>query len=118
MSDAPSTEWRGRAPAEEAEIFSRHVHPVARELFRKLLEGRGRKALAVASVYIARGMIAIAIPILVKIAIDDGIPELEHGEGGQLVAIVFAALCVLAIVQATLDYTVDNMMGKLGQEIL
>ena len=109
--------WRGKGRPEEAVYASTRLHPEARRLLLTLLEGRRRRLLGVIGAFVARSAVATASPILVKLAIDNGIPRLDDGGAGY-VAIIFTALCACAVLQAALDFASLAMMARLGQTLL
>ncbi len=110
--------WRGKGEAEELVAMSTSVHPASRALLLSLLRGRGRQLSVVISTFVARSAVATVVPILVKVAIDNGIPQLSNGKGGATVAIIFGLLVLCAFVQAGFDYISTSMMGRLGQDML
>jgi len=118
---AGARNWRGVAAEEHDELLA-GVSALLRARSRRLLVDllrphRARIALLVL-IIVTTNAAALAIPYLVKVGIDAGIPPILRGEGtGTLVAIVVAILAA-ATVQAFHRRIFLRLAGRIGQDIL
>jgi ABC-type multidrug transport system fused ATPase/permease subunit len=116
-----ATGWRGVAAEDRDELPDR-VSLLLRTRSRRLLyellrPHRASIALLVVIIVISSGA-GLAIPYLVKVGIDAGIPPIVgHRGAGTLLAIVAAVLAV-ALVQAFTRQAFLQLSGRVGQDIL
>ncbi|MET9070171.1 ABC transporter ATP-binding protein [Streptosporangium sandarakinum] len=113
--------WRGVA-AEKDDDSPRQESLVLRSQSRRLLGEllrpyRGRIALLVTVIVVCNAA-ALAIPFLVKVGIDSGIPPMTAGQGPGTLVTVVAAILVAAAVQAVSRQVFLRMAGRIGQNIL
>ncbi|GAA3446634.1 ABC transporter ATP-binding protein [Planomonospora venezuelensis] len=114
-------DWRGVA-AEDRDEVPEQVSFLLRDRSRRLLADllrpyRRRIALLVAVIVVCNAA-SLAIPLLVQVGIDSGIPPMRAGEGpGTLLAVVAAALAA-AVTQAATRQAFLTMAGRIGQGII
>ncbi|MEV8631719.1 ABC transporter ATP-binding protein [Streptosporangium sp. NPDC051023] len=121
MSGTETRSWRGVA-AENQDELSEQVSFLLRARSRRLLADllrpyRREIVLLVAVIVICNGA-SLAIPFLIKVGIDDGIPPMASGQGpGTLVTVVVAVLAAAAIQAATRQVFLKRT-GRVGQDVL
>ncbi|MGW5359518.1 ABC transporter ATP-binding protein [Actinopolymorpha pittospori] len=113
--------WRGVA-AEQQDDISGQASVFLRERSRKLLGELlrpYRKLIAILVVVVVLENAArLAIPYLVKVGIDRGIPPLVDNEGATTLITVVVMVFVAAIGQAYFRRTFLQLSGRIGQDIL
>ncbi|GAA5013254.1 ABC transporter ATP-binding protein [Actinopolymorpha pittospori] len=113
--------WRGVA-AEQQDDISGQASVFLRERSRKLLGELlrpYRKLIAILVVVVVLENAArLAIPYLVKVGIDRGIPPLVDNEGATTLITVVAMVLVVAVGQAYFRRTFLQLSGRIGQDIL
>ncbi|MBG0830297.1 ABC transporter ATP-binding protein [Planomonospora sp. ID67723] len=122
MSDTTATrDWRGVA-AESQDELTDQMSFLLRNRSRRLLGDvlrpyRTRIAVLVAIIVICNAA-SLAIPFLVKVGIDAGIPPMRSGEGSGALMTVVAAVLAAAVIQATTRQVFLRMAGRIGQSII
>ncbi|ACZ86721.1 ABC transporter ATP-binding protein [Streptosporangium roseum] len=121
MSQTTTQGWRGVA-AENKDDLSEQVSFLLRARSRRLLGEllrpyRREIALLVAVIVICNAA-ALAIPYLIKVGIDAGIPPMVAGEGPATLVTVVVAVLAAAITQAATRQVFLRMAGRIGQSIL
>lgn len=119
QSTTPS--WRGVASEDQDEIPGK-VNLLLRERSRKLLTDLlypHRKVIAwlIVIVLIENGS-RLAIPYLIKVGIDRGIPPLKQGGAATTLVTVVVVVAAVAIVQAVSRQGFLWLSGRIGQDIL
>ncbi|MEQ7126869.1 ABC transporter ATP-binding protein [Actinopolymorpha sp. B11F2] len=114
-------DWRGVAAEQQDEITEK-VSLLLRERSRRLLGDllRPHKKLifALIAIVIAENAARLAIPYLVKVGIDRGIPPILASEGARTLITVVAVILVAAIGQALARQAFLQLSGRIGQDIL
>ncbi|MEV4091610.1 ABC transporter ATP-binding protein [Streptosporangium saharense] len=118
---SPETDWRGVAAENQDELPERIsflLRARSRRLLAELLRPYRREiALLIAVIVLCNGA-SLAIPFLVKVGIDSGIPPMASGQGpGTLVTVVTAVL-VAAAIQAATRQVFLRRAGRIGQDVL
>ncbi|MEW9549278.1 ABC transporter ATP-binding protein [Nonomuraea sp. NPDC050783] len=113
--------WRGVATEDQDELPEK-VSVLLRERSRRLLGTllrpyRRRIALLVATIVVSSAA-GLAIPFLVSVGIDRGIPPLSRGEGAAVLLAVVGVILAATLVQAVTRQAFLNMSGRIGQGIL
>ncbi|MDA0633225.1 ABC transporter ATP-binding protein [Nonomuraea sp. MCN248] len=116
-----TTDWRGVASEDQDELtdqVSGLLRARSRRLLRDLLAPH-RKAVAVlTTVIIASSGAGLAIPFLVKVGIDEGIPPMLSGGGAGTLLMVVGVILVAAAAQALTRQAFLTISGRIGHEIL
>ncbi|MFG1943019.1 ABC transporter ATP-binding protein [Nonomuraea sp. NPDC048826] len=116
-----TTDWRGVASENQDELTDQ-VSGLLRARSRRLLGNLlapHRKAIAVlTAVIIASSAAGLAIPYLVKVGIDAGIPPMLRGEGTGTLLLVVGVILAAAGAQALTRQAFLTMSGRIGHEIL
>ncbi len=118
----PSTgSWRGVA-AEDQDELSDKVSGLLRVRSRRLLGDLltpHRKAIALlTAVIVVSNAAGLAIPYLVKVGIDEGIPPMLRGTGPGTLLTVVGVILAAAVTQALTRQAFLTMSGRIGQDIL
>lgn len=118
---ADNRDWRGVA-AEQHDEIPEKASLLLRERSRRLLGDllRPHKKLIVwlITIVVAENALRLAIPYLVKVGIDRGIPPLVANEGATTLLTVVAVIVVTAIGQAATRQAFLQLSGRIGQDIL
>jgi ATP-binding cassette, subfamily B, bacterial len=113
--------WRGVA-AEDQDGLSEDVSLLLRERSRALLGALlrpHRRAIVLLTLIIVLSTAAgLAIPYLVKVGIDEGIPPMTDGGGTRTLLTVIGAILAAAITQAVSRQVFLKLSGRIGQDIL
>jgi ATP-binding cassette subfamily B protein len=113
--------WRGVA-AESSDEISERVSLLLRERSRRLLGSllRPHKPLlgALIAVVVTENVARLAIPYLVKVGIDEGIPPITAGQGPTVLFVVVGIVLVCALAQAFTRQAFLVMAGRIGQDML
>ncbi|GGK95175.1 ABC transporter ATP-binding protein [Sphaerisporangium melleum] len=113
--------WRGVASEKQDELpekVSVLLRARSRRLLADLLRPHRRAIALLLAVIVVSGAAGLAIPYLVKVGIDAGIPPMLRHEGaGTLVAAV-AAILAAALIQAFTRQAFLQISGQIGQDIL
>ncbi|MGW2153597.1 ABC transporter ATP-binding protein [Nonomuraea sp. NPDC001699] len=121
MTTAPVSSWRGVASEEQDELPEK-VSVLLRERSRRLLGDLlrpYRKPIALlTAIIVVSNAAALAIPYLVKVGIDDGIPPMTRGSGPEILLIVVGVILAAAVTQALTRKAFLRLSGKIGQSVL
>ncbi|MFF4418984.1 ABC transporter ATP-binding protein [Streptosporangium sp. NPDC001559] len=113
--------WRGVAAENQDELSERAsflLRARSRRLLAELLRPYRREIAVLVAVIVVCNGASLAIPFLVKVGIDSGIPPMTSGRGpGTLVAVVVAVL-VAAALQAATRQVFLRRSGRIGQDVL
>ncbi|NRQ39619.1 ABC transporter ATP-binding protein [Nonomuraea sp. NN258] len=118
---AQQADWRGVASEEQDEL-SEKVSLLLRARSRRLLGDLltpHRRAIALLTVIIIVSNAAgLAIPYLVKVGIDAGIPPMLRGTGSGTLLTVVGVILAAAVTQALTRQAFLRLSGRIGQDIL
>ncbi|MEU6998621.1 ABC transporter ATP-binding protein [Nonomuraea sp. NPDC046570] len=113
--------WRGVA-SEDQDSLSEDVSVLLRERSRRLLGDLlrpHRKSIALlTAIIVVSNAAGLAIPYLVKVGIDSGIPPMLKGTGPGTLLTVVAVILAAAVTQALTRQVFLQLSGKIGQNIL
>ncbi|MEU0571408.1 ABC transporter ATP-binding protein [Nonomuraea sp. NPDC005983] len=116
-----TTDWRGVASEDQDEL-SEKVSLLLRERSRRLLGNLltpHRKAIALlTAIIIVSNLAGLAIPYLVKVGIDAGIPPMLKGTGPGTLLTVVGVIFAAAATQALTRQAFLQLSGRIGQDIL
>jgi ABC-type multidrug transport system fused ATPase/permease subunit len=116
-----TTTWRGVASEEQDELSDK-VSVLLRERSRRLLGDLlkpYRKAIArLSAIIVVSNVAGLAIPYLVKVGIDSGIPPMLRDQGPWNLLVVVAAILTAAATQALTRKAFLQLSGSIGQDIL
>ncbi|MBA2739280.1 MAG: ABC transporter ATP-binding protein [Nocardioidaceae bacterium] len=114
-------DWRGVA-AESQDDFTDRVSLLLRDRSRRLLSSLlrpHRRTLAVVlAVVLVENAARLAIPYLVKVGIDSGIPPMQAGAGSRVLLTVTGVVLVTVLVQAVARQAFLTISGQVGQRVL
>jgi ATP-binding cassette, subfamily B, bacterial len=117
----PQNSWRGVA-AEQQDDISHQTSVRLRERSRRLLGELMRphkKTLGfLGAIVLVENGARLAIPYLVKVGIDTGIPPVVAGDGPMILLAVVAAVLAAAVAQAFTRRAFLMLAGKIGQRVL
>lgn len=117
----PAADWRGVASEERDELPDK-VSVLLRERSRRLLGDLltpHRKAIAaLTAIIVVSNAAGLAIPYLVKVGIDSGIPPMLRGTGPGTLLTVIGVILAAAATQALTRQAFLKMSGRIGQSIL
>ena len=121
MTSGEQAGWRGVA-AEDRDELPEKVSLLLRTRSRRLLlrllrPHRGTIALLVVIIVVSNGA-GLAIPYLVKVGIDAGIPPMLRNEGTGTLLTIVAAVLAAALIQALTRQVFLRLSGEAGQDIL
>ncbi|TMR14896.1 ABC transporter ATP-binding protein [Nonomuraea turkmeniaca] len=116
-----TTSWRGVASEDQDELPEK-VSILLRERSRRLLGDllrpyRKQIALLVAIIVVSNAA-GLAIPFLVSVGIDQGIPPIARGSGPSTLLTVVGVILAAAVTQALTRQAFLRLSGKIGQSIL
>ncbi|MEU7852578.1 ABC transporter ATP-binding protein [Nonomuraea sp. NPDC049141] len=116
-----AADWRGVA-SENQDDLSETVTVLLRERSRRLLGDLltpHRKAIALLTgIIIVSNLAGLAIPYLVKVGIDAGIPPMLKGTGPGTLLTVVGVILAAAVTQALTRQVFLQLSGRIGQNIL
>ncbi|MEU4227978.1 ABC transporter ATP-binding protein [Nonomuraea sp. NPDC026600] len=116
-----AADWRGVA-SENQDDLSEAVTVLLRERSRRLLGDLltpHRKAIALLTgIIIVSNLAGLAIPYLVKVGIDAGIPPMLKGTGPGTLLTVVGVILAAAVTQALTRQVFLQLSGRIGQNIL
>ncbi|HUR04196.1 MAG TPA: ABC transporter ATP-binding protein [Nonomuraea sp.] len=120
-STPSAADWRGVA-SENQDDLSETVTVLLRERSRRLLGDLltpHRKAIALLTgIIIVSNLAGLAIPYLVKVGIDAGIPPMLKGTGPGTLLTVVGVILAAALTQALTRQAFLKLSGRIGQNIL
>ncbi|MFJ2033707.1 ABC transporter ATP-binding protein [Streptosporangium sp. NPDC087985] len=121
MSRTTTQDWRGVA-AENKDDLSDQVSFLlrarSRRLLGELLRPYRREITLLVAIIVLSNAASLAIPYLVKVGIDAGIPPMISGRGPATLVAVVAAVLAAAVIQAVTRQVFLRMAGRIGQNIL
>ncbi|MER7501589.1 ABC transporter ATP-binding protein [Nonomuraea pusilla] len=119
--DKPAADWRGVA-SEERDDLTEKVSMLLRERSRRLLGDLlrpYRRAIALLTgVIVVSNAAGLAIPYLVKVGIDAGIPPMLRGGGSGTLVTVVGVILAAALTQALTRQAFLRLSGRIGQSML
>lgn len=110
------SDWRGRLDERSGELASDGTQ--ARALLGSLLAPYRFPLLILAVIVVVENAARLAIPLLVRRGIDQGIPPLLAGGSAGELLVVIAALCGLVAVQGVSRMAFLAGAGRIGQRVL
>jgi ABC-type multidrug transport system fused ATPase/permease subunit len=114
-------EWRGVVDEHADDLtpdVSLLLRARSRRLLRSLLAPHRRSLWLLLAVILAENAAAMAMPYLVKLGIDNGIPPVARGESPRFLVVTVVLLVVSAVAQMLLRRTFLTMTGRIGQQLL
>ncbi|GGO74857.1 ABC transporter ATP-binding protein [Nonomuraea cavernae] len=121
MTTPTVTDWRGVASEDQDEL-SEKVSVLLRDRSRRLLGDLltpHRKAIALlTAIIVVSNAAGLAIPYLVKVGIDAGIPPMLKGTGPGTLITVVGVIVAAAATQALTRQAFLKLSGRIGQSIL
>ncbi|MFF0578100.1 ABC transporter ATP-binding protein [Streptosporangium saharense] len=118
---SPETDWRGVAAENQDELPERIsflLRARSRRLLAELLRPYRREIAVLVAVIVLCNGASLAIPFLVKVGIDSGIPPMASGQGPGTLVTVVAAVLVAAAIQAATRQVFLRRAGRIGQDVL
>lgn len=116
-----TTTWRGVA-SENKDDLPEDVSVLLRERSRRLLADllrpHRRQIALLTAIIVLSNAAGLAIPYLVKVGIDSGIPPMMRDQGPSTLLTVVAVILTMAITQALTRQAFLQLSGKIGQSIL
>ncbi|MFI6708148.1 ABC transporter ATP-binding protein [Nonomuraea sp. NPDC050478] len=116
-----TTGWRGVASEDQDELpdkVSGLLRTRSRRLLGDLLAPHRKGIMVLTAVIIASSGAGLAIPYLVKVGIDAGIPPMLRGEGTGTLLTVVGVILAAAAAQALTRQAFLKMSGRIGHQIL
>ncbi|WP_326822283.1 ABC transporter ATP-binding protein [Streptosporangium sp. NBC_01756] len=121
MSGTTTQNWRGVA-AENKDDLSEQVSFLlrarSRRLLGELLRPYRRQIVLLVAIIVVSNAASLAIPYLIKVGIDAGIPPMTSGQGSATLVTVVSAVLAAAVIQAVTRQVFLRMAGRIGQSIL
>ncbi|GAA3518495.1 ABC-type multidrug transport system fused ATPase/permease subunit [Streptosporangium album] len=121
MSSTTTQNWRGVAAENEDDLsdqVSFLLRARSRRLLGELLRPYRREIVLLVAIIVVSNAASLAIPYLIKVGIDAGIPPMTSGEGPATLMTVVAAVLAAAVIQAVSRQVFLRMAGRIGQGIL
>jgi ATP-binding cassette, subfamily B, bacterial len=116
-----SKDWRGVAAEQQDEIgekASLFLRERSRKLLGDLLRPHRKLLVWLIAIVIAENAARLAIPYLIKVGIDRGIPPILANEGVTTLVTVVGVVLVAAVAQALSRRAFLQLSGQIGQNIL
>lgn len=116
-----SDDWRGVAPEDIDEVTSSlgaFLRGRSKRLLTSLLAPHLGQVIVTICVITVYNACSVAGPVLVKMAIDDGIPRMRDGRGSLHLLFIVGAFLGAAATAGFTDYTFTKMTGSIGQKVL
>ncbi len=117
----PPNDWRGVAAEREDEISNKaslFLRARSRRLLADLLRPhRKLLGLLLIAVLIENGA-RLAVPYLVKMGIDNGVPPIVHHQGSRTLLTIVVILLIAVMTQAISRQLFLFLSGRVGQEVL
>ncbi|MFC6083965.1 ABC transporter ATP-binding protein [Sphaerisporangium aureirubrum] len=113
--------WRGVAAEKQDELpdkVSELLRERSRRLLGDLLRPHRRAITLLIAVIVVSNAAGLAIPYLVKVGIDSGIPPMMRHEGTTTLFAAVAAILAAALTQAFTRQAFLQISGRIGQDIL
>ncbi|WP_084960492.1 ABC transporter ATP-binding protein [Thermoactinospora rubra] len=113
--------WRGVAAEDKDEIPEKVtvlLRARSRRLLRDLLRPHRRTIALLTGIIVVSNAAGLAIPYLVAVGIDAGIPPMTRGEAPRTLLVVVAAILGAAVAQALTRQAFLKLAGRIGQDIL
>ncbi|MDF8266196.1 ABC transporter ATP-binding protein [Luteipulveratus flavus] len=119
----PTTEdeWRGRLVEVQDDNPIEETGPMraeAKRLLLDLLRPYRRMLLALLGVVLVENLSRLAVPRLVQLGIDHGVPPLRDRSDGHNLTLVVVALVVAVVLQAASRVVFLRQSGRIGQHVL
>lgn len=121
MSGDDGRNWRGVATEERDELPERVsflLRTRSRRLLIELLRPYRREIALLVAVIVISNAASLAIPFLIKVGIDSGIPPMSSGRGPAILVTVVVAILAAAAIQAGTRRVFLTMAGRIGQDVL
>ncbi|MFI6322410.1 ABC transporter ATP-binding protein [Nonomuraea sp. NPDC050556] len=116
-----TTTWRGVA-AENKDDMPEDITVLLRERSRRLLgdllRPHKKQIALLTAIIVLSNAAGLAIPYLVKVGIDSGIPPMARGQGPGTLLTVVAVIIGMALTQALTRQAFLQLSGRIGQDIL
>jgi ABC-type multidrug transport system fused ATPase/permease subunit len=120
--EAPEQSWRGVFEDEGERELSRattiRLKEDSRKLLGELLRPYQKMIWLLVVIVVVENGARLAVPYLVHLGIDNGIPPILAGEGAKTLITVVSVVLAMALLQAAARQVFLMRSGKLGQEIL
>jgi ATP-binding cassette subfamily B protein len=120
--EAPEQSWRGVFEDEGDRELSRattiRLKEDSRKLLGELLRPYQKMIWLLVVIVVVENGARLAVPYLVHLGIDNGIPPILAGEGAKTLITVVSVVLAMALLQAAARQVFLMRSGKLGQEIL
>ncbi|HET7326276.1 MAG TPA: ABC transporter ATP-binding protein [Nocardioidaceae bacterium] len=114
-------DWRGVAAEQQDEISQQtsvRLRARSRRLLGELIRPHRRTLGVLVAIVLVENSARLAIPYLVKVGIDAGIPPIVAGAGPQILLTVVGAVLLAAVTQAFTRRAFLLLAGKVGQRVL
>ncbi|WP_113704404.1 ABC transporter ATP-binding protein [Nonomuraea lactucae] len=121
MTAPPAADWRGVASEERDELpekVSVLLRARSRRLLGDLLAPHRRSIALLTGIIVVSNLAGLAIPYLVKVGIDSGIPPMLAGGGPGTLLVVIGVILAAAVIQALTRQAFLQLSGRIGQSIL
>ncbi|MFF4772417.1 ABC transporter ATP-binding protein [Microtetraspora fusca] len=113
--------WRGVAAEEQDQLSDRVsllLRTRSRRLLGDLLRPHRRGMALLVAIIVLSSAAGLAIPYLVAVGIDDGIPPMLRGGGPGTLLVIVGAVVAAALAQALTRQAFLRLSGRIGQDIL
>ncbi|MBC9957350.1 ABC transporter ATP-binding protein [Yimella sp. cx-51] len=118
-SDPSWESWRGRAADQEQDTVEKTAERgQAKALLWDLLRPYRRTVALLGVAVLIENAARLAVPRLVQIGVDDGVPPLRESGDGSVLTQVVIALLVALVLQAGLRMLFILQSGRIGQNLL
>ena len=117
----PEQSWRGYAEENGDDLprsTTLRLQERSRRLLGELLRPHKKAIWLLIVIVVVENAARLAVPYLVHLGIDEGIPPILAGEGSQTLLTVVAAVLAMALLQAFARQAFLMRSGRLGQTIL
>jgi ABC-type multidrug transport system fused ATPase/permease subunit len=118
---APDADWRGVAAEDADEVtdaMGLRLRTRSRRLLGSLLQSHQRALWWLAGVVLIENAARLAIPYLVSVGIDRGIPPIQAGEGSSTLVVVIGLVLLCVLVQALARGEFLMRSGRIGQQVV
>ncbi|MGI5288721.1 ABC transporter ATP-binding protein [Nonomuraea polychroma] len=120
-TSSTSASWRGVASEDQDELpdkVSVLLRARSRRLLGDLLRPYRKKIALLVSIIVVSNAAGLAIPYLVSVGIDAGIPPIARGSGPAVLLTVVGVILAAAVTQALTRQAFLRLSGTIGQSIL